>query len=399
MLLIRPGYATNTTLEPWRTDGNGRSSVSILLSSSAVILICTWKSLHLNVPSPRYGLSMRMTIKSLYFLLALLAPELLVAMAAQDNFSARRVKKMFKDESFTLTHGFFANMGGFQIRIVDRAADGTERFVDQFACEGQGLHELVERHCLTIPDITDHQDDEIKDRSKADSLVYAIAFWHIFWMLLQVIARWAKHLPLALIEVNALAFILCGVFTYSLLWWKPQDVQCPIILPVKREAFNRETERTNSDIRDVLNRRARMAGQDSYRRYYIPYTTRSLTDMLWVGLLTAAAFNALHCIAWDYTFPTLVEQWAWRTASIVAIGVSALSFVIAEAAYMEWLTLGMITKVAMFLCLPIYVGARLCLIVVTFSSLRAVPADINSDTVKVTNCSLCHPCHLSLVHR
>ena len=114
MLLSRAGYATNTTLEPWRSDGNGRSSVSILLSSSAVILICTWKSLHLNVPSPRYGLSRRMTIKSLYFLLALLAPELLVAMAAQDHFSARRVEKMFKDGRFTLTHGFFANMGGFR---------------------------------------------------------------------------------------------------------------------------------------------------------------------------------------------------------------------------------------------------------------------------------------------
>lgn len=312
---------------------------------------------------------MRLTIKSLYFLLALLAPELLVAMAAQDHFSARKVMRMFKDESFTLTHGFFANMGGFQIRIVDHAGDGTERF----ACEGQGLHELVERQCLTIPDITD---DEIKDRSKADSLVYAIALWHIFWMLLQVIARWAKHLPLALIEVNALAFIACGVITYSLLWWKPQDVQCPIILRVNRETFNREMERMNSNIRDVLNQRARMAGQDSYRRAYIPYTTRSLTDRLWVGLLTAAAFNALHCIAWDYTFPTPVEQWIWRIASIVAIGVSALSFVIAEAAYMKWLGLGMITKVTMFLCLPIYVGARLCLIVVTFSSLRAVPADI-----------------------
>ncbi|KAE9375256.1 hypothetical protein N431DRAFT_463354 [Stipitochalara longipes BDJ] len=313
---------------------------------------------------------MRMAIKSLYFLLALLAPELLVAMAAQDHLSARKVKRMFKDGSFTLTHGFFANMGGFQIRIVDHAGDGTERLVEQFACEGQGLHELVERQCLTIPDITD---DEIKDRSKADSLVYAIALWHIFWMLLQVIARWAKHLPLALIEVNALAFIVCGIFTYSLLWWKPQDVQCPIILRVNRETFDREM---NNNIRDVLNQHARMAGQDSYRRSHIPYTTRSLTDMLWVGLLTAAAFNALHCIAWDYTFPTPAEQWIWRTASIVAIGVSALSFVIAEAAYMEWLTLGMITKVAMFLCLPIYVGARLCLVVLTFSSLRAVPADI-----------------------
>jgi len=376
MLLSRFGYATNTTLEPWRADGNGRSSVSVLLSSSAVILICTWKSLHLNVPSPRYGLIMRMTIKSLYFLLALLAPELLVAMAAQDHFSARKVQRMFKDRSFTLTHGFFANMGGFQIRIVDHAADGTERLVEQFACEGQGLHELVERQCLTIPDVTDVTDDEIKDRSKSDSLVYAIAFWHIFWMILQVIARWAKHLPLALIEVNALAFVVCGVLTYSLLWWKPQDVQCPIVLRVNREKFNREMERMNSNITDVLNRRARIAGQDSYRRSYIPYTTRSLTDMLWVGLLTAAAFNAIHCIAWDYTFPTPVEQWIWRAASIVAIGVSALSFVIAEAAYMEWLTLGMMTKVAMFLCLPIYVGARLCLIAVTFSSLRAVPADI-----------------------
>jgi hypothetical protein len=46
-----------------------------------------------------------------------LAPEIGVAMAVEQFMTARKMTKKFQDLHFTMTHGFYALMGGFVIAV------------------------------------------------------------------------------------------------------------------------------------------------------------------------------------------------------------------------------------------------------------------------------------------
>lgn len=377
-------YAVNTTLVPWKSDVNVRSSASILLSSATVIFICTWKCLHLNVPPPSDGLKERLARKLLFFTVSVIAPELLAAMAAKDYIAAKAVQNLFGDNgrSISLVHAFFANMGGFHFRIVRGPENGAQRREEQFAVEGRGLNMLVSRGCLSFRHIDDITEDQINDRNKSDFLVYTLALWQIVWMLIQICVRWHYQIPLALVEVNALAFMVYGLSNYGLLWYKPQDVNCAIVLQGDAKVFDKEIANHGVDGADhgldgYLQDLAKEAGQDGYNRTSIRYGPRIIGETLWVLSLTAAVFNGIHCLAWFYTFPTIWEQWLWRVSSVVATVVGAVAFLFAQAVYkIEKLKWGRYSQLFIAVCLLVYCLARLCLMGLTFSSLRSVPADL-----------------------
>ena len=57
---------------------------------------------------------------------------------------------------------------------------------------------------------------------------------------------------------------------------------------------------------------------------------------LWpVICLSGVSFGALHLLSWDTIFPTLVEQWLWRTAALVSI-ISMLIFIHFEKVVLRW---------------------------------------------------------------
>jgi len=172
----------------WVSAGEGRSTSDILWSCFSIFLVCTWRCLHVNVPSVEetkagflwwhclpYGLSRPLLRKwgrkALWMVGVILAPELGVATATHDYLSARwaivegargyrRSRSKFEDchdeekgvvvvgggpskgtltttraffanmggpskERLTISHAFFANMGGFKIRKWRRTAAPT----------------------------------------------------------------------------------------------------------------------------------------------------------------------------------------------------------------------------------------------------------------------------------
>jgi hypothetical protein len=76
-----------------------------------------------------------------------------------------------------------------------------------------------------LPKITEK---EILAKSKGDIFVKGIAIVQVLWLILQVISRGAKGLPISQLEIAVLAYSACGVLTYALLWYKPQNVGTPI---------------------------------------------------------------------------------------------------------------------------------------------------------------------------
>lgn len=123
----------------WVSSGSGRSTSDILWGCFTIFLICSWKCVHLHVPSleeteagwqttlggwlpywPQPALASRWLRKAKYMALVAIAPEVGVGMAVRQFVDAREVSAMYQEkgyEGFTMVHAFYANMGGFAIAI------------------------------------------------------------------------------------------------------------------------------------------------------------------------------------------------------------------------------------------------------------------------------------------
>ncbi len=76
----------------WVPEPNGRGTWSILWSCLATIFICTWSALHLDVPK-RHGRWYLLFRKLQWMLLAVIAPELILGISANNFFGARNVSQ------------------------------------------------------------------------------------------------------------------------------------------------------------------------------------------------------------------------------------------------------------------------------------------------------------------
>ncbi|KAJ8590498.1 hypothetical protein M405DRAFT_896852 [Rhizopogon salebrosus TDB-379] len=115
---------------------NTRSLSDIIWSCAATLFACTWTAIHPNIP----GLDDRklaiMSRRILLMVMALVVPELVIVWAARQFFSARHTanefneklskklaqadgdhRKIGEESQFTVTHGFFAWMGGFLLYV------------------------------------------------------------------------------------------------------------------------------------------------------------------------------------------------------------------------------------------------------------------------------------------
>ena len=97
------------------------------------------------------------------------------------------------------------------------------------------LKELYEDGKIDIPKVTE---EEIQDRSKANSLAKIIVVGQTTWFIMQCIARGVQGLVLTQLELVTLAFAFLNAFMYFLWWDKPIDVECSVpvyLLEVPKE--------------------------------------------------------------------------------------------------------------------------------------------------------------------
>jgi hypothetical protein len=97
---------------------------------------------------------------------------------------------------------------------------------------------------------------------------------------------------------------------------------------------------------------------------------------VFVAMLFATIFGAIHCIAWSFDFPSPTEQLLWRISSLAITSVPVLSLVIPQmlrfdwGEFVEWVLTGISLLPAMF-----YIVARVTLLVIAFTTLRSLPPD------------------------
>lgn len=315
---------------------------------------------------------------------------------------------------WTMTHGFFAAMGGF-VLLKDGEQPRT-LFIDNIE------HQQELESCLRNGDI--HiTEAEIKDRSKSDILAKAFVIIQTGWFLLQCIARRVVHIPVTKLELVTLAFAALNFLTYALWWEKPFSVDCPYRIRVSEREISLEAATKegggnvpnstvrNHNIADTINfmvevpkliRKApraildgisalsKIIGQDFEFRergktgvptFYSgqgrdsTYSQATILGASGVAML----FGAIHCIGWSFEYPSRIEKVLWRISSVSITAAPPLCFagnVVIQTCYsrlnVSHKLQNLLNPILMLSFTVLYVLSRLALFVLALSSLRSL---------------------------
>jgi hypothetical protein len=125
-------------------------------------------------------------------------------------------------------------MGGFAYKP---SADPGEIFVDgpaqRLCLSAEGVHLLACVHQLPFI-----REEEIQDKSKADTLAKTLVCLQALWMMVQLLGRLISHLPITLLEINTMGHVFCALIIYSLWWKKPLDIREPFILDTRKTGLS-----------------------------------------------------------------------------------------------------------------------------------------------------------------
>ncbi|KAF8998949.1 hypothetical protein BDQ17DRAFT_1247029 [Cyathus striatus] len=225
---------------------NQRSVLDILWSCLSTLFLCTWASVHPNVPDPEEEDWKAFWRKLKIMYASLMAPELVLTWAVRQFLGARRIFNMYKSpgRNWTINHAQFLQMGGFHSCSADHKGVISPMRFDALLREGK----------ITFPNI---KKEEIQDKSKADGLSKIILIIQTLWFVIQCIGRHAQGLALTQQEVATLA-VISSTFMLCIIWWhKPLDVQHPIYLDIAPKMMSVEyswvieTATVTGDIKDV----------------------------------------------------------------------------------------------------------------------------------------------------
>ncbi|KAF7369925.1 hypothetical protein MSAN_00622000 [Mycena sanguinolenta] len=371
--LPRPPDA-RATADSCKDIDNCRTLFSIVWGCLATIFACTWVSVHPNVPPPNQSSLQLFWRRLKMMLIAMIAPEVMVGFAARQFFGSRRMVKEFK---FSRTQAFFFCMGGF-VSPTGYPIATKEQLKDP---------KLGPEFQKAIGNINE---EDIKDRSKGDALSKGVALLQGLWFIMQCVARVHQHLAVTQLEIATLAFAIVNIFIWLLWWNKPLDVQRPIVVGPPTQP-----DSENITLPIQLPRSTRFwstifgYSEDEYR----PLSSVSVPSFWSINLdesndngvgillfLVGTLFGAIHCAAWNTVFPTDYEMWIWRTSSVVIVVYPGLTFLILLIAMSDWLDSVVETVFTiMVLGSPIYIAARLILIVLPLVELRSLPASVFVD--------------------
>jgi hypothetical protein len=333
--------AESTTLV---TSANIRGTFDILWSGLFTIFICIWTVQHLNVPEQRNGRDQGWRgdlkwawkgffTKLKWMIFTMILPEFLVAKAFAEMTTARKSMQLVKSPAFwqgrklseaevsnwTRTHAFYAEMGGFVIRPhADRSDFRTVATSEIFMLRKMGS-------LATLPTITA---EHLNDLSNGDSFTKGAAIAQVSWMVVQVIVRASRRLPITQLEITACGFAASTFLTYLLWWKKPQAIRSTTELPLSADTdidadlleITLSTYHRAFALRELLlvkrSDRALMPNEsmpnDSVVR---DADIRFVAGILLGGLM----LGSVQCAAWNFNFPTAVELFLWRYLSIVTI--------------------------------------------------------------------------------
>ncbi|KAJ5728894.1 uncharacterized protein N7483_003402 [Penicillium malachiteum] len=311
-----------TLVQGWNSGPNTRGTMDIIWSSLLTIVLCTWTALCLNLPHPNDGSFEILRQRAKWIFWAIVAPELVLTVAMGQYASARRSVLRFRkftaqQDSWTLRHGFYADMGGMLLQ---------PRASTPFLVNARQLAYLVEKGYVEVPQITA---GEIWDRSKTDALGRLLSLLQATWFLIELLGRAFLQLPTTTLELSTGAIVVCTMGTFLCWFHKPSDVQTGIIL---------KTEATRADILidagdaaavpykhtplDFIAKQSPTCGFEVMEFFNLRFDNRERplrrfpndrfpdigTMEKFLPFCTTTTFASLHLIGWNFEFPSQTEK-------------------------------------------------------------------------------------------
>lgn len=337
--LISATSAVNATasehVKGWVAQPNGRGTFDILWNSLVTVFLCTWTSLHLNVPAAKEKYWQRCVRKFKWMCTAIMAPEFVVGFATGQKVEAKRSVELWKNAGYTkwsMRHAFYANMGGFVLQPRDS---------QPFPVNSKQIKYLVDREYIEYPSLTRK---ELWDKSKQDGFQKTLTLLQTGWFVLQCLGRAIQHLPLTTLELTTFSFVFCTYASYYQWSNKPLDVESPTILRTDKSTAeilieagnlpNAEKPYRNTPL-DFIDDQSpswlteiqphlpfRMGPHDRP----LPRFTNDRFPVIGAGpdsillFIIMLAYCCIHFIAWNFSFPTHVEQILWRVGCITTLG-------------------------------------------------------------------------------
>ncbi|KAH0553481.1 hypothetical protein GP486_006450 [Trichoglossum hirsutum] len=336
----------------WQAGNGRRSTWNIISSCLSTTFACTWSVQHLNIPSANDGKWARRWRSVKWMIITILFPEFIVLHAIFELALALQALQLIgKDkpviypwwlrlfrrlsgyhnpdggnpesqETWTLTHCFFANMGGLYYEngqscfplTAFQLAKEQERF------ENLGLTE-----------------GDIQDKSKQDWFAKGVAALQLLQLALSLIVRTKQGLAFSQLEAITLGFAVCGAVIYLTYLYKPQNVETHTkVRPKNSEVWSLQYEKSfdsfwnvlvNEDRRDANEPRSVNKVDIKVQRIpripndNIPISRNRVAHPgVFLLAFVSGLFGAMHAIAWKFEFPTMVERILWQTATVVAAG-------------------------------------------------------------------------------
>lgn len=342
-VIVSFGHNNVTLLEGWIQTPNVRGTLDIIWSCVFTIFLSSWSILCLNIPSRHEKFSKQLLRKSLWTAFVIIGPEAVLQLALSEYFEARKWTKAFRADGYgdwTLTHSFYANMGGFHLYSPDE---------EPFPIDAAQLRYLVKKGYITLPNLTEK---DIGDRNKADVFVRALTLGQILWFLLQSIARAQQGLAITTIELTTLAFVCSAAFIFFFWLKKPMDIETHTVITIKKTMKEIQDEAGMSA--DYTWLRSPLEWIEPYRQWaWNLYWHYSITlvrricmgkkgttipkgklierfrDDIWPipeatgvpwSFLAHFSYAGILMAGWNFEFPTYVELVLWRVASSFQIG-------------------------------------------------------------------------------
>lgn len=364
--------AANTTNVAWVPEPRGRGTFGLVTSCVVTLGLCVWTAIHPDV-IPDSTPWRRAWDKVLWMLMALCTPDIVVIHAYKQWREARKTYQSWAnfDRSLGKQGAFFAVMHGFSSHL------GVPIPPDRVM---EALSAYESRH----PDLPiTHK--EVADKGKANTVAKSIVCFQVSWLLINLIARKATGLPIALIELHVVIHILIATVLYGFWWNKPLDVGEPIRLGGNYGRGRGEEPQEVIGLLDYkstfnLLRLERWEGGYSYSD--VTFSELAEDNVEWSSpLIFYLIYAGLHATAWNAQFPTLIECWVWRGACIVVGAVPVIVLVLQKIDDAGCMLLApdylkaMIVATQHVLKLVYLVGIA-GLLVESFFSLRSLPSEV-----------------------
>ena len=325
---------------------------------------------------------------------------------------------------WSITHGFFIVMGGFHLfehgsmetsnndEAILHKDDIPLRPLAARDLYGDYTYQSIKAE-IDFTSFTVPTEEEINDKGKSDWLAKSLVLLQTSWFVMQSIARAIKHLPVTHLEIVTLAYAVMNFMIYVFWWNKPLNVNRPVRVFRKCEPSETQPQVTESipgepglTLYNIFNVFRRMfifiAGgqdcdidlgrEDRVPRFWANSTDgeEAIADNIVLGV--GVCFGAIHCIAWDFSFPTHTELLIWRISSI---GIAAIPIYIPLMLFLgDFLGCLMSMNFKNFIIIfefsallsgaIVYILARAVTLVLAFTSLRDLPPGA-FETVHWTN--------------